>query len=479
MSIFGSMEFQSNMISFSRSQPETFVPEPINSRKPARETLDFQFGKNIEDNSVNHFQFGQNMENNSETLKENLNSETQSPLFDESFFNLNATPLTTKHPENSMPNTDNPVDDADLQTPTTVVTDAKANESSAKSNSSKKPRRRGTKESNVKIGLIEGTDLPDWLPQGWQLERKKRENGVNTGMVETFYYDPEKGRQFRSKSEVLLFLESGIRRKRKSAQRRAKQILAEPTDNFNTPTQARATMSKSYVDNQPHVSSIDANGSENLNPDIGNETVLGQTREDQNADYENKVSKPDNLEDGVLQTPATPTVAIESLAKAKSLKSWRRSGAVGTSLKLGMIEGADLPEWLPQGWKMERKVRQNGASAGMIDAVYTDPEKGRKFWSKVGVLRYLETGTGRIRPKRRKPSNPLTQRRPSSKRRKKTASTTDFTDQAEFGSQVQNLDADGFGSLNPLVGGDTVTEQTMHDWDAHFTIAEVGKSFQS
>ncbi|KAI3966314.1 hypothetical protein MKX01_018146 [Papaver californicum] len=445
MSIFRSMEFQSNMISFSRSQPETFVPEPINSRKPYRETLDFQFGENMEDNSVNlDFQFGQSMENNSETLKETLNSETQSPLFDESFFNLNATPLTTKHPENSMSKTDNPVDEGDLQTPTTVVTDANSNESSAKSNSSKKPRRRG-KESKVKIGLIEGPDLPDWLPQGWQLERKKRENGVNTGMIETFYYDPEKGRQFRSKSEVLLFLESGIHRRRKSAQ---KQILAEPTDNFNTPTQARATTSKSYIDNQPHVSSIDANGSANLNPDIGNEAVLEQTMEDQNADNEDKV-KHDNLEDGILQTPATPTVAIESLAKAKSVKSWRRSGAVGTSLKLGMIEGADLPEWLPQGWKMERKVRQNGASAGMIDAVYTDPEKGRKFWSKVGVLRYLETGTGRIRPKRPKPSNPSTQRRPSSKRRKKTTTTTDFTDQAEFGSQVQNLDADGFGSLNP------------------------------
>ncbi|RZC78763.1 hypothetical protein C5167_002960 [Papaver somniferum] len=457
MSIFGSMEFQSNMISFSRSQPETFVPEPINSRKPSRETLDFQFGRNMEDNPVTlDFQFGQSMENNSETLKDTLSTETQSPLFDESFFNLNATPLTTRHPENSMPKTDNPVDDGNLQTPTTVSTDPIANESTAKSKSSKKPRKRGTKESKVKIGLIEGPDLPDWLPEGWQLERKKRENGVNTGMVETFYYDPEKGRQFRSKSEVLLFLESGTRRKRKSYQRRAKQILAEPTDNYSTPTQARATTSKSYIDNQPYVSSIDANGSGNLNPV---------------TDYEDK-DKSDNMEDGVLQTPATPTVAIESLAKSNSVKSWRRSGAVGTSLKLGVIEGADLPEWLPQGWKMERKVRQNGASAGMIDVVYTDPEKGRKFWSKVGVLRYLGTGTGRIRPKRLKPSNPSTRRRPSSKRRK-TALMPDFTDQAEFGSEAQKLDADGFGSLNPLVDGETETEQTVHDWDADFTIAEV------
>ncbi|KAI3889566.1 hypothetical protein MKX03_007510 [Papaver bracteatum] len=443
----------------------------------------------MEDNSVTlNFQFGQSMENNSETLKDTLNTETQSPLFDESFFNLNATPLTTKHPENSMPKTDNPVDDGNLQTPTTVSTDPIANKSTSskkprkrgtkESTSSRKPRKRGTKESKVKIGLIEGPDLPDWLPQGWQLERKKRENGVNTGMVETFYYDPEKGRQFRSKSEVLLFLESGMRRKRKSYQRRAKQIQAEPTDNYSTPTQARATTSKSYIDNQPYGSSIDANGSGNLNPVTGNDTVPRQTLEDQNADYEDKDSKPDNMEDGVLQTPATPTVAIESLAKSNSVKSWRRSGAVGTSLKLGVIEGADLPEWLPQGWKMERKVRQNGASAGMIDAVYTDPEKGRKFWSKVGVLRYLETGTGRIRPKRLKPSNPSTRRRPSSKRRK-TASMPDFTDQAESGSQAQNLDADGFGSLNPLVGGETVTEQTVHDWDADFTITEVGKSLQS
>ncbi|KAI3947553.1 hypothetical protein MKW92_004841, partial [Papaver armeniacum] len=56
-----------------------------------------------------------------------------------------------------------------------------------------------------------------------------------------------------------------------------------PTDNYSTPTQARATMSKSYIDNQPYVSSIDANGSGNLNPVIGNDTVPQQMVEDQNA----------------------------------------------------------------------------------------------------------------------------------------------------------------------------------------------------
>ncbi|MCL7022578.1 hypothetical protein MKW94_027178, partial [Papaver nudicaule] len=83
--------------------------------------------------------------------------------------------------------------------------------------------------------------------------------------------------------------------------------------------------------------------------------------------FEERVSKPDNLEDGIVQASARPPVAVESLAKTRSVKSWHRSGAVGTSLKLGIIEGVDLPEWLPKGWKMERKVRQNGDSAGKTD----------------------------------------------------------------------------------------------------------------
>ncbi|XVE79576.1 hypothetical protein DITRI_Ditri14bG0069900 [Diplodiscus trichospermus] len=49
-----------------------------------------------------------------------------------------------------------------------------------------------------------------WLPAGWLVEDRVRTSGATAGMVDKYYVDPSSGRKFRSKKEVLYFLENGM-----------------------------------------------------------------------------------------------------------------------------------------------------------------------------------------------------------------------------------------------------------------------------
>ncbi|XP_062161031.1 methyl-CpG-binding domain-containing protein 5-like isoform X3 [Alnus glutinosa] len=56
---------------------------------------------------------------------------------------------------------------------------------------------------------------PDWLPSGWSIEDRVRSSGATAGTVDRYYFDPVSGIRFRSKTEVLYFLETGTKRKKK------------------------------------------------------------------------------------------------------------------------------------------------------------------------------------------------------------------------------------------------------------------------
>ncbi|KAK8637569.1 hypothetical protein V6N13_136045 [Hibiscus sabdariffa] len=48
-----------------------------------------------------------------------------------------------------------------------------------------------------------------WLPPGWLIEDRVRSSGATAGLVDRYYFEPSSGRRFRSKKEVLYFLETG------------------------------------------------------------------------------------------------------------------------------------------------------------------------------------------------------------------------------------------------------------------------------
>ncbi|KAF9599290.1 hypothetical protein IFM89_036588 [Coptis chinensis] len=47
---------------------------------------------------------------------------------------------------------------------------------------------------------------PDWLPPDWKVVTRTRPNGKSAGTKDTYYYEPIKNRQFRSKREVLEYI---------------------------------------------------------------------------------------------------------------------------------------------------------------------------------------------------------------------------------------------------------------------------------
>ncbi|OMO67764.1 Methyl-CpG DNA binding protein [Corchorus capsularis] len=53
-----------------------------------------------------------------------------------------------------------------------------------------------------------------WLPAGWLVEDRVRTSGATAGTVDKYYVDPSSGCKFRSKKEVLYYLETGTKRKK-------------------------------------------------------------------------------------------------------------------------------------------------------------------------------------------------------------------------------------------------------------------------
>ncbi|CAH2065183.1 unnamed protein product [Thlaspi arvense] len=53
----------------------------------------------------------------------------------------------------------------------------------------------------------------DWLPPGWRTEEKMRTSGTKAGLVDKFYYEPVTGHKFRSRNEVMYYLEHGVSKK--------------------------------------------------------------------------------------------------------------------------------------------------------------------------------------------------------------------------------------------------------------------------
>ncbi|NP_001316316.1 methyl-CpG-binding domain-containing protein 5 [Solanum lycopersicum] len=70
------------------------------------------------------------------------------------------------------------------------------------------PLRYGSRSAEVSV------ERPTWLPESWRFEAKVRTSGATAGTVDRYYYEPVTGSKFRSKTEVLYFLETGGKRKK-------------------------------------------------------------------------------------------------------------------------------------------------------------------------------------------------------------------------------------------------------------------------
>ncbi|KAL3850271.1 hypothetical protein ACJIZ3_012153 [Penstemon smallii] len=99
-------------------------------------------------------------------------------------------------------------------------------------------------------------------------------------------------------------------------------------------------------------------------------------------------------------TPFPPGTVIAAVPISMVAPEDISSSAPKAATRRSAEEMAKRPNWLPNDWKIELKVRSSGATAGLIDRYYIEPSGERKFRSKNEVLHFLETGS-----KRKKSSN--------------------------------------------------------------------------
>ncbi|CAH8296705.1 unnamed protein product [Eruca vesicaria subsp. sativa] len=73
-----------------------------------------------------------------------------------------------------------------------------------------------SQQSDSKSRKRSAAPLDNWLPAGWRVEDKVRTSGATAGSVDKYYHEPITGRKFRSRTEVLYYLEHGTTPKKGS-----------------------------------------------------------------------------------------------------------------------------------------------------------------------------------------------------------------------------------------------------------------------
>ncbi|KAL1316693.1 hypothetical protein AAHE18_15G084000 [Arachis hypogaea] len=91
----------------------------------------------------------------------------------------------------------------------------------------------------------------------------------------------------------------------------------------------------------------------------------------------------------------------ESEATNRQISSNTKSNS-----KLIVEKTFERPEWLPDGWNVDFKTRKSGSAMGQGYKCYINPH-GKKFYSKLEVLRYLETIKGNNCNSRKEESNTI------------------------------------------------------------------------
>ncbi|KAL5710821.1 Methyl-CpG-binding domain protein 5 [Ranunculus cassubicifolius] len=92
---------------------------------------------------------------------------------------------------------------------------------------SKRGRKRAGEGDELAV-VLEPENNPDWLPAGWTVVKRTRPGGKSAGSKDTYYLEPITNLQFRSKREVLEYIETGIRRSHKKLKNNENNVRTTP-----------------------------------------------------------------------------------------------------------------------------------------------------------------------------------------------------------------------------------------------------------
>ncbi|KAF5751443.1 Methyl-CpG-binding domain-containing protein 6 [Tripterygium wilfordii] len=194
---------------------------------------------------------------------------------------------------------------------------------------------------------------------------------------------------------------------------------------------------------------------------------------DQDLDRNQKTSEPLHPPQSTSNTAAmTDSVNVEKRRNPAPAKPTATVAGTPDSGARRVKPGADPASWLPQGWRVEDRMRNSGATAGTVDKYYFDPVSGFKFRSKKEVFEFLETGT--TRKKRKAMENPdadMNTSGGSGKRKSKKSDSKALNfDYSNVPEKVEWVLTDSLqDSWSPCIGDVKVSEPSKRDWMAAFT----------
>ncbi|KAK2643073.1 hypothetical protein Ddye_024836 [Dipteronia dyeriana] len=169
------------------------------------------------------------------------------------------------------------------------------------------------------------------------------------------------------------------------------------------------------------------------------------------------------------KTPLRRSAAAQSGTTAEKPPHRRSAAAVST----------ESPNWLPQGWKVEDRVRTSGATAGMVDKYYLDPSSGCRFRSKKEVLYFLEFGTKRKKKNSDTEMESLgssgsSKQKKSGAKGKTSALNFDYFNAPEKVQWVLTANSEESNSEEswiPFIGEEKVPESVKKDWAKAYAAA--------
>lgn len=102
---------------------------------------------------------------------------------------------------------------------------------------------------------------PTWLPEDWKIDLRVRSSGATAGLIDRYYVEPTGQRRFRSKIEVLHFLETGSKPKRKATSETETSPSGSPANQNQKKSSTKRKKSAAFKsDNaqQPRVNGVQA-----------------------------------------------------------------------------------------------------------------------------------------------------------------------------------------------------------------------------
>ncbi|GMH09415.1 hypothetical protein Nepgr_011256 [Nepenthes gracilis] len=291
----------------------------------------------------------------------------------------------------------------------------------------------GKKDSQI---VQDANKFPEWLPDGWTMEWKIRNSGSRKGTTYKCYMDPSTGSKFYSKPEVSRYLKSTQHSASLTGSKKTGISMhafsngsvdplsdKRPASTLKVSQSPKAHKGKNHLSKKKKVV-IERTVDEGLPPGWIKEIRIKGTGNQRRKDtfYTNlatghvfcsRVAVRRYLETGVLSrygfkrmdggtSEGTAECKISGSIDPLSDKRSASKPEVTQDQKIHeqnnhlsekskVVVERTVDEVLPPGWIKETRIRGTGPQCRR-DSIYINPATGYVFRSRVGVLRYLETG---------------------------------------------------------------------------------------